>query len=101
MNHTLTKVFASECIQLDCCIEVLGEMRRLKLRIGRLAHVVFGKLTVGPHGATQQSAAEGSVGESGDSTAESIRSPLPRIAEWRHADRPSVSQRRHAQDDRS
>src|SRR6267142_5689710 len=77
MNHTLTKSFASECIQLACCIEVLGEMRRLKLRIGRLAHVVFGKLTVGPHGAAQQSAAECTVSECNDSAAESIRQNVP------------------------
>src|SRR5229473_4507785 len=73
MNHALAKVFASECIQLACCIEVLGEMRGLKLRVGGLAHVVAGKLTIGMHGAAQQSAAEGAVRERGDAAAESVR----------------------------
>src|ERR1700687_2044944 len=72
MNHTLTKVFASEYIQLTCCIEILGEIRRLKLRIGGLAHVVFGKLTIAPHGTAQQSATEGSVSERRDAAADSV-----------------------------
>src|SRR5712664_2009712 len=77
MNHALTKVFASKCIQLACCIKVLSEMRGLKLGVAGLAHIVVGKLTVGPHGAAQQSAAEGTVSERGDSTAESIRQNVP------------------------
>src|ERR1700720_1569060 len=72
MNHTLTKVFASECIQLTGCIEILGEIRRLKLRIGSLAHVVFCKLTIAPHGTAQQSATEGSVSERGDAAADGV-----------------------------
>src|SRR5229473_6069704 len=66
MNYTLAKIFASECIQLICCINVLSEMRGLKLGIGGLAHVVLRKLTVGTHRTAQQSSAEGSVSERGD-----------------------------------
>src|SRR6266478_4775354 len=77
MNHALAKVFACKCIQLACCIKVLREMRGLKLGVAGLAHIVVGKLTVGPHGAAQQSAAEGTVSERGDSTAESIRQNVP------------------------
>src|SRR5216683_1559632 len=49
VNHALTIVFASECIQLACRIKVLGEMRPLKLGISGLAHVVFGKLATCVH----------------------------------------------------
>src|SRR6266850_8076045 len=66
MNYTLAKVFASECIQLVCRIDVLGEMRWLELGIRGLAHVVLRKLTIGAHGAAEQSAAKRSVGERGD-----------------------------------
>src|SRR6266849_273529 len=73
MNHALTIVFARECIQLPCCIEVLGEMRGLKLRICRRAHVVLGKLTIGTHGAAQQSATERAVCERGKTAPKSVR----------------------------
>src|SRR5260370_35431690 len=72
MNHPLAKVFASECIQLVCRIEVFGEMRLLKLGIGSLAHVVFGKLTIGTHCTAKQPAAEGAVRERSDAAAESV-----------------------------
>src|SRR6266849_1097951 len=49
MNHALAKVFAGERIQLACCIEVFGEMRRLKLWVRGLAHVAVGKLAIGTH----------------------------------------------------
>src|SRR6266436_3744415 len=71
MNYTLAIVFASERIKLADCIKVFGKMWGLKLRICGLPHVVFGKLTIGAHGAAQQSAAEGAVGERGDAAAKS------------------------------
>src|ERR1700687_2049276 len=77
MNDALIKVLASKSIQLACCFEVLSEMRGLKLGVGGLAHVVFGKLTVAVHGAAQQSAEQSPVSERGDSTSEGIRQNVP------------------------
>lgn len=37
MNQALAKVFARECIQFVCCIDVLEKMGRLKLRVSVLA----------------------------------------------------------------
>src|SRR6266481_4604119 len=71
MNYTLAIVFACERIKLADCIKVFGKMRGLKLRICGLPHVVFCKLTIGVHGAAQQSAAEGAVSERGDAAAKS------------------------------
>src|SRR6266850_5567766 len=73
MNYTLAKVFASECIQLVCRIDVLGEMRGLELGIRGLAHVVLRKLAIGAHGAAQQSAAKRSVRERGNATVAGVR----------------------------
>src|SRR5258707_1075125 len=73
MNYTLAKVFASECIQLICRIDVLGEMRWLELWIRVLAHIVLRKLAIGAHGAAQQSAAKRSVRERGDATVAGVR----------------------------
>src|SRR5260370_15922158 len=72
MNHALAKVFASECIQLACCIEIFGEMRRLKLWVRNLTHVAVGKLTIGTHCTTSQSAVEGAGSHRGDPVAESV-----------------------------
>src|SRR5580704_12392851 len=72
MNDVLAELFASECVKLADCSKVLGEMRGLKLRICRLPHVIVGKLTIGAHGAAQQSTAEGPVRERGDAAAHSI-----------------------------
>src|SRR6185437_7588232 len=71
MNYTLAIVFASERIKHADCIKVFGKMRGLKLRICGLPHVVFGKLTIRAHGAAQQTAAKGAVGERGEATAKS------------------------------
>ena len=71
MNYTLAIVFASERIKHADCIKVFGKVRGLKLRICGLPHVAFGKLTIGVHGAAQQPAAEGAVGERGEAAANS------------------------------
>src|SRR5712671_314637 len=73
MNHTVAKVFASECIQLVCRSNVFGEMWGLKFGIAGLAHVVLGKLTIGAHGSAQQSTTEGSVSERGDAAVAGVR----------------------------
>src|SRR5712692_866670 len=72
MDYALAKVLASECIKLGCCIDVLDEIRGLKLGIGGLAHVILRKLTIGTHGTAQQSAAEGTVSERGETAAKSV-----------------------------
>src|SRR5258707_11095575 len=66
MNYTLAEIFASECIQLVCGIDVLGEMRWLELGIRGLAHIVLRKMAIGAHGPAQQSAAKRSIRERGD-----------------------------------
>src|SRR5260370_26377740 len=71
MNYALAIVFASERIKHADCVKVFGKLRILKLRICGLPHVVLGKLTIGAHGAAQQSAAQGAVGERGDAPTKS------------------------------
>src|SRR5712675_617332 len=73
MNYALAEVFASECIQLVCRVDVLGEMRWLELGIRGLAHIVLRKLAIGAHGAAQQSAAKRSVRKRGDATVAGVR----------------------------
>src|SRR5712671_6461047 len=73
MNYTLAEVLASECIQLVCRIDVLGEMRGLELGIRGLAHVVLRKLAIGAHGAAQQSAAKRSIRECRDAAVAGVR----------------------------
>src|ERR1700751_4354750 len=71
MNYPLAIVFVSEGIKHTDCIKVFGKMWGLKLRICGLPHVVVSKLTIGAHGAAQQSAAEGAVGERDEATVNS------------------------------
>src|SRR5437868_490272 len=73
MNHTLAKVLASICIQFARSIQVLGEMRLLKLGVAGLAHIIARKSPIRRHGATQQSSAERSISECGDAVAKRER----------------------------
>src|ERR1700704_6430524 len=73
MNYTFAEVFASECIQLVCGIDVLGEMRGLELGIRGLAHIVLRKLAIGAHGTAQQSAAKRSIRERGNAAVAGVR----------------------------
>src|SRR5260370_10059884 len=72
MNHALAKMLASINIEFVRGIQVLGEMRLLKLGVSGFAHVVFGKLTIDTYGTAQQSAAECAVRERGDSAPQRV-----------------------------
>src|SRR5713226_119205 len=72
MNHALAKMLASINIEFVRGIQVLGEMRLLKLGVSGFAHIVFGKLTIDTHGTAQQSAAECAVRERGDSASQGV-----------------------------
>src|SRR6267378_6120651 len=76
MNYTLAKIFAREGIQLVCCVDVSCEMRRLKLGIAGLTHIVLRKLTIDAHGAAQESAAQRSVSERGDAALAGVRQDI-------------------------
>src|SRR5260370_15612750 len=60
-------MLASINIEFVRGIQVLGEMRLLKLGVSGFAHVVFGKLSIDTYGTAQQSVAECAVRERGDS----------------------------------
>src|SRR5215469_7542245 len=73
MDHALAEMFLSEGVQPVCCIQVFGEMGRLKLGISGFAHVVFRKLAISAHSATEQSPAKSAIGERSNPVVKSVR----------------------------